>query len=126
MGFGLLSYSLAKIFADLRSFATVKNLEDFLTPIILTLNLLPFLYGVALYSAYEWAFVQVGFKVHDDKDLLAYAKWQVILACQLRPRRVHRFTKGFVYKLGGIESRGEVQEAINDFKAARTSDDDSD
>ena len=126
VGFGLLSYSLAKIFADLRSFATVKNLEDFLTPISLTLTLLPFLYGVALYSAYEWAFVQVGFRVHDDKDLLAYTKRQVILACQLSPRRVHRFTKDFVHKLGGVEGHGEVREVINEFKAIRISGNDSD
>jgi hypothetical protein len=122
-GFGILTYSLIKIFTAPRSFATVNNLEDFLTPIVLTLALLPFLYGVALYSAYESLFVLVGFRISEDRDLLSYAKWQLILACQFSPHRVHRFTKGFVHNFGGIRARAEVLDVIDTFKASQASED---
>ena len=116
IGFGFILYALVSVLADPRGFATMKNLEDFLTPIALTLTFLPFVYGVALYGAYGELLVRVGFRIHDDKELLGYAKWQIILACRFRLRSVNRFAKDFVHKLGGAGSREEVSDVLNAFR----------
>jgi len=87
---GLLIYALASIHADPRGFATVKNLEDFLTPIVLTLTFLPFAYGLALYLSYSGLFLRVGFRIRDDKKLLGYTKWQILSACRSGTRQSQR------------------------------------
>ena len=120
IGLGLLIYALVTIVDDPRSFATAKNMEDFLTPIVLTLALLPFVYAAALFGAYGEMFVQVSFRIHDEK-LLAYAKRQIVLACQFKLGKVNRFAKDFVHKLGGVKSRGEVLEVINAFRVSTSS-----
>lgn len=117
---GLFAYTLVNIFSDPHSFASVKNLEDFLTPIVLTIALLPFLYGVALYSTYESLFVRMAFRVDDD-EVLAYSKRQVILACRFRLRRVNSFEKDFVPKLGEVDTCGEVLDIVSAFKTAMAS-----
>jgi hypothetical protein len=121
IGFGFLLYAVIRILTDPRGFATIKNLQDFLMPVILTLAFLPFLYGVAVYCAYEQLLTHVGLWICDDKDLSAYAKRQIIWSCRLRLARVRHFAHGFVYKVGGAKSRAEVSVVIHDFKAAAAS-----
>ena len=122
IGFGFVLYAVISVLANPRSFATVKNLEDFLTPIVLTLTFLPFIYAVALYSAYERLFTRVSFRLYDNNELLTHAKRQIISACRLRLSKVNRFAEDFVHKLGGVGSRAEVSDIISDFKVAAATD----
>src|SRR6266568_782465 len=63
IGITFLVYAVINITTNFHDFATVKDLEGFLTPIVLTLTLLPFAYLLGLDSAYESLFVQVGFRI---------------------------------------------------------------
>src|SRR5207247_10096974 len=65
IGFGFLIYALLNIIGTPRGFATVQNLEDFSTPIALSLAFLPFVYAAALFMAYEELFVRVGLRIQN-------------------------------------------------------------
>lgn len=52
-GFGILSFSLYQVLVNIQTFASYTTLLEFLLPIILSLMLLPFLYGMSLYGEFE-------------------------------------------------------------------------
>ena len=51
IGIAFVAYAVVGIATNFHGFATLKNFEDFMTPVVLTLTLLPFIYFLALYSA---------------------------------------------------------------------------
>jgi len=122
IGLGFLTYALVNILAHPSGFFAMKNLEDFLTPIVLTLVFLPFLYGAVLYAAYGDLLIRVNFRIHDG-ELRTYAKRQIVMACQFRLSRVNRFAKDFTHNLGGVGSSGEVLNVINAFKVSTSNED---
>jgi cytochrome c oxidase assembly factor CtaG len=118
VSFGLIAYSVVHIAFDFHNFATTKTLEDFLTPIVLTLAFLPFVYIVAIYSTYEALFTQMRIRVGNDEALLSYARRQIALACALKLSNVRRFGKDFVHKIGPSDTRYDVDRVLSDFKSA--------
>lgn len=119
-GIAFLVYAAVGITTDFHGFATLKNLEDFLTPVVLTPTLLPLAYLLGLYSAYESLFVQVDFRLGSDGQLAKYAKRQIISACRFRLSRVGRFSKDFAYKVGSANSQADVAKIINVFRASES------
>jgi len=119
IGITFLVYAVINITTNFHDFATVKDLEGFLTPIVLTLTLLPFAYLLGLDSAYESLFVQVGFRI-TDKRLARYAKRQILSACRFRLSRISRFQKDFAYKIGPSDSRTDVAGVVSEFRAVLT------
>src|SRR5262249_6285521 len=115
-GFAFIVYVMAGIATDFHGFATLKNLEDFLAPVVLTLTLLPLAYLLGLYSAYESLFIQVNFRLGTDKQLAKYAKQQIRAACRLRVSRVGKFRKEFAYKMGPGDSREDVDRVVGGFR----------
>ena len=63
------------------TFISYQALQDFLTPIILTVLYLPFLWGFLLYIKYEEIFVRLQFHVK-DKKLITLTKFLVIINFQ--------------------------------------------
>jgi hypothetical protein len=120
IGFTLAAYVLSRALADFHGFATLRTLEDFLLPLALTITVVPIVYAIALYGAYESLFVQIGFRIRRNEALYGYAKRQVFRACRLRLSNVNRFSKDFVHKLGGVQSQAEVATLTTSFKEGRT------
>jgi hypothetical protein len=119
-GFGLylLGYAIVQIVRDFEGFATLRNLNDFMLPIILTLVLIPFLYVLALYMAYQLMFTRLRFLIK-DRRLARFAKWQVFKTCRIRLSKVNRFASGLAAKLYAARDRAEVMQAMEDFKTHR-------
>lgn len=116
IGFGFAAYVLSRVLADFHNFATLRTLEDFLLPMALTIAVVPVIYAIALYAAYESLFVRIGFRIRANESLYGYAKRKVFSACLLRLSEVNRFSKDFVHKLGGVQSRAEVITLTKSFK----------
>jgi hypothetical protein len=64
---------LVIIATDWRDFASSETLARFRVPPVLTLAVLPFLYGLGLYMAYQLAFTRLGFFMEGEPPL-GYAK----------------------------------------------------
>jgi len=118
-GFGiyLLGYAIVQIVGDFRGFATLRNVNEFMLPIMLTLVLLPYLYALALYMAYELLFTRIRILIKDRK-LARFAKWHVFKTCRLRLSKVNRFASGPHAKLYDARDRAEVSQVMGEFKAS--------
>ncbi len=117
IGFGFLIYAVLSMTHDFHDFATLKNLEDFLVPIILTVTFLPFVYGVALFSTYELLFVRLNLRLRDNQELATYTKRRVLKVCGLRLRKVNRFAKEFANKVTIFSTEADVRDVMNEFEA---------
>jgi len=117
VGAGLLVYVTASLLADFKGFATLKNLEDFLVPVALTLTLLPFIYILALYMSYELIFVRLGMFLRERQDLVRFAKWQAVRSCRLRLGSVRRFSGEYTNRLGRARDRAKMAAVVTEFRA---------
>ena len=116
IGVALVAYAAVGIATDFHGFATLKSLQDFMTPVVLTLTLLPLAYLLALYSAYESLFVWLGMRLGSDRQLIAYAKRQIMSACRLRLSRLGRFSKDFAHKIGPADSPEDIANIVSGFR----------
>lgn len=103
----------------MRSFATLKNLEDFLVPIVLTFVLLPYIYVMALYMTYEELFVRLKIRLQEDRLLMRFGQWQVVRACLFRLSSVKRFASDYVNRVGPATTRSEFELLVAEFRAAK-------
>ena len=117
IGIAFVAYAVVGIATNFHGFATLKNFEDFMTPVVLTLTLLPFIYFLALYSAYESLFVWLGMRLGSDKQHIACVKRQIISACRFRLSRVGRFRNGFAHRIGPSDSPEDIANIISSFRA---------
>ncbi|MGH2732030.1 MAG: hypothetical protein ACRDJG_03655, partial [Actinomycetota bacterium] len=95
IGIRLLIYVLTSLISNFQNFASLKNLRGFVLPIALTMALLPFMYMVTLYSAYESLFIRIEFWLDKKKELTTFTKRQILKTCSLRLTKVNRFVRQF-------------------------------
>lgn len=74
LGFSLIVYSLWQVYSHFDEFFTLQKLRDFTIPILLSILYLPFVYLLALYSAYEELFIRLQFVIKDP-SLHNYTKY---------------------------------------------------
>lgn len=77
LGFSLIIYSSWQIYIHIDEFFTLQKLRDFSVPILLSILYLPFVYLLALYSAYEEVFIRLQFVIKDH-NLHNYTKYLLI------------------------------------------------
>ncbi|MCO7247741.1 hypothetical protein [Halomonas sp. Mc5H-6] len=78
IGFVFLAYAAWKTISDPASVATFETARSFILPIVYSLLLLPFVWAVAVYIAYESIFIRLKF-VAKDESLHPYIKRSLIL-----------------------------------------------
>ena len=112
---GLLApvYAVLKLLTNLQDIATVANTKAlFLVP-ALSLSLMPFVYLIALCSAYEQVFVRFSYLwVDKDRFLRGYAKWQVVNLCHLSLGRVRHLLHDYGNELHRTRDREDVKKLI--------------
>jgi len=107
-----------RLFNDFENFATVKSLGDFLTPIILSLMFIPFVYCFALFANYETLFVRIQFFVKNrDEEISKRAKLKTVLAFGLNLRALNDWAKEL--SKHWFESAEQYSKALSEFKANR-------
>lgn len=117
-GIFLLVFILVSVFGDYQNLLTIDNIRVFLLPLLLTFAFLPFLYGFAVFMAYESLFVRLNFSIGKrDKRLLRVAKRKIINAFGINLGQLNRFSKENISKLLGLRSEDELREIIKGFKS---------
>lgn len=109
-------YTVYMIASDFGGFANARTVKDFYTPPLLSLLVIPFLYGLHAYASYEQAFLRLGFTFKDDK-LRVYAKRKAIFSFGLDFETLRRWTRN-----AAIENpmdREEIRRLIREVKRAR-------
>jgi hypothetical protein len=118
-GIYLVIHAVVSIVSDFQGFASFQNMQAFLLPITLTILLVPFLYLLTVYMAYESVFNRVEWFLRRKEQLVGFAKRRVFRACLLRLSKVKRFSGPFAAELGGAESRVDVIRIVRLFEAGR-------
>ena len=117
VGFSLLAYAVARLMGDVTSFVAVENVKRIVLPIALTVLFLPFLYALAVYSAYDGISIRVKIWI-TDSELARYTRREVFNACLFRLSRVNRFMKDYAARLPTIKSKSDATKLIADFRAS--------
>ncbi len=92
IGLILLGQAVRGLAANLNDFANTTWLIDLLLPPVLTVLILPFIYFLAVYSAYELLFVRLNFFNRDSK-LLWYAKFRAFIRFGLNAAKLNKWSK---------------------------------
>lgn len=116
-GIFLMVFVLLSAFSGYQDLLTVDNLRAFLLPLFLTFAFLPFLYGSAVFMAYESIFVRLNVSVGKrDRKLLGITKRKIFNTFGINLRKLNRFSKESIGKLWGLRSESELREIIERFK----------
>lgn len=113
IGFMLLSYAAYKIYNDITSFATFRNLKDFALPPIMSISYLPFVYFIALFMTYEVLFVRLSFFAKDPV-ILRHVKFMTVRIFNINLSSLKLWAK-HISKLD-FSNKDKINSAIYDFK----------
>ena len=78
----IIIFTLYKLIMDFSEFAKEETFFDFITPVLLSLLLLPYIYVLHVYLSYEKAFFRLRY-VLKNKDVISYAKKVSIIKFRL-------------------------------------------
>ena len=109
-GLALIAIAFYKALKDVNNLATFHNLRDFLLPLLLTAFYLPFIYGWALFLAYDMVFVRIDI-FNKDRRLARYLKKTVVTNFHIRLWRLIRWSKSVSHL--GINNVSEAASLIN-------------
>ena len=116
VGFVLLALTGYGLVVEWQNYATVGQLRSFLSPICLSLGLIPFLYLSAILMAYELIFIKLRMGFEEDAPLRRFAARQIFKTCHISPQKVTAMLNDFVYKLKGRSDKNQVLQAMQDFE----------
>lgn len=94
LGLIIIIFATYNLFENIELVFTIDNLKEFTLPPILTILYLPFIYFLALYAKYEYYFVKLN-HINKDNPLNSYVKYKIVLFCNVRLRKLIRFTKDY-------------------------------
>lgn len=109
LGLALLAYAGWKTLDDLSTIANVETARSFVLPILFSVLLLPFVWLVAVYCAYESVFVRLQFLVK-DKSLHPYIKRSLLLKYRGNIRYLRAWFQAAWFRT--FATRKDVDESI--------------
>lgn len=93
-GIFLIIYATTQVLSNYQNFLITDNFLAFLLPILLTLALVPFLYGFAVYMTYESLFTRIDFLIGKNNQQLAnFGKHKIIRSFRLNLKKLNKFSK---------------------------------
>lgn len=115
-GLSLIIFTVYNAFKDFAGFATIHNLRSILLPPALTLAFIPFLYLLALFTAYEELYVRLLNFLEANKVLTKYAMVGVFRMCFLDLGKLNRFSTNRVTDLVNLKDKEDISNMIRRFK----------
>ena len=119
LGFVILALAISSAVADfsnLRSFDTARLI---LTPPLLSLLLVPFIYLLIVYATYERLFTNLKVGPEKDASVKSYAKRQLVINLQLDLRNIRAFLRGHGRKLIRVRTRSDVDTLFEEWANRR-------
>jgi hypothetical protein len=118
IGLGIASFSLVQLVQHWGHLDKKMGLLEFALPVWLTLGLLPFIYFIALYAAYESSFTRIDFMVKDPAARRR-VKLAVITTTYGRIRDLSALRGHYAREVGSAVSLTAARNVIKKFRAAR-------
>lgn len=118
IGFALTAYVVFQIVTDWRDFDRSGALLKFALPVWLTIGVVPFVYLLGLYGAYDLAFKWIDFAT-DERRQRWRAKLALALRLRLRTQDISAFTVYWAKQAVLASSFSDAYRAIDEFQASR-------
>lgn len=115
----LLLYVLVSLVNSWESVDTADLLQQFALPVWLTIGVLPYIYAVGLYSAYESAFVRIDSRSDASWWARTCVKVALLITLHLKAHEVGAFRGPWQFELASATSFREARHVIVQFKRAR-------
>ena len=115
----MFAYALERVVTDFHGFVSVRTVEDFIAPSLLTLAFVPFVYAVALYSGYQLLFVRVGMALSENRRLARSAKCAFVRTCGLSLATLTEFSRYASPKIWSVDNDADLDWLLRRFPRAR-------
>ncbi|MCD4753475.1 MAG: hypothetical protein K8R40_10420 [Anaerolineaceae bacterium] len=112
-GVGYSIFALYNVIIDFKGFVSIDNLREFLLPPIFTIVFLPFIYLMAVYTAYDSIFRRIKHLIRNS-NMARYAKWKTIFVFCLDLRALNKWLRKMV--LLKFNRKEDIKCAIMDIK----------
>ncbi len=120
VGLGLLAYAVMRTIRSPSTFATTTNARKLAVPIVMTICLLPFLYGLAVYGNYDSLLTRLRLQLRDERDLYRYLRRRLVRTTRVRLRAVLRAQAvPWTMMLSRPSNRTEVDRALECIRTKR-------
>lgn len=115
-GIFLIIYATIQLLSNYQKFLITDNFLAFLLPILLTVVLVPFLYGFAVYMTYESLFGRIDFLIGKNNQQLAnFGKHKIIRSFRLNLKKLNKFSKESGVQLLKINNEEDFVVLIRQF-----------
>jgi hypothetical protein len=112
VGTGIIIYVVINIISDYKNIISTSTLQDILLPVILTIVLMPFIYMLMIYIAYETLSVRLKIHLRDSDKLQKYAMKKLIVKCKLNLTKVQKALGENSYLLFDAKSQEDIDRII--------------
>lgn len=112
----LIIFALANMLIDFQNFVSLQNLKTFILSPILTIAFIPFIYFFALIMTYESLFIRIDHFYKHDRDLIKFAKYNVIRFSHFNLYKLNKFSRFASLKLFNIQNEEEIIFLMNEYK----------
>lgn len=109
IGIVFILYAISQLVINFKDFATTENLKDFLLTPLLTMAYIPFIYILAVYSAYDSLFTRIGIFVKNNNEFVHYIKWQAFRNCFLNLNKINTFGQ----QIMTIKDKSDVKRVVS-------------
>lgn len=124
LGFVLFGYVAFRLATDWwRDVEGTLLAQQFALPVWLTLAVLPFIYGVALYSAYEQAFTRIDWKADVPRRQRLLAKLALVVSFHVKARELSAFTGPWQFHLRKAQTFRAARAVVREFHETRRAED---
>jgi hypothetical protein len=119
IGVGLLAYVAVSLVHSWRSVDKGDLLSEFALPVWLTIGLLPYVYMVGLYAAYDSVFHRIDWKSESGRLGRFKSKLVLLVSFHLRARDIGAFTGAWPFRLAAATSFRDGRHIVHEFRAAQ-------
>jgi hypothetical protein len=118
-GIGLLVYVSVSLINNWDSLDKGDLAQQLVLPVWLTIGLLPFIYALGLFAAYELAFVRIDWKAKAGRWARMRQKAALLTSFHVRATEVGAFAGPWQFRLAEAGSFREARQVIADFRRAQ-------
>lgn len=113
LGITVLALAAIKATDDFETLKSIDSIRRLLLPPVLSTLLVPFIFGLSVYSTYETLFVELRINPPEDPSVTQYAKRRLIAQLGLSPRRIRQFRRNHSGGLRRIRTRNDVDRLLD-------------
>lgn len=113
---GLVLHAIVSLVNNWSSIDKGDLAREFALPVWLTIGVLPYIYALGLWAAYEQAFMRIGWKAETSRWAQLRGKLVLLASFHLKAREVGSFSGPWQFRLAQTSSFRDARRVIHEFR----------